>query len=131
MATKNSTATKNSAFTDCSFINCPTAAAAATIPFSYFIPVILDQLFRFTVTEYSAAEDSSTKCFTTSSAIESSAFIRCSAIKSSIAQCSSTNYSILFYLLYFAALAVCVYYHYYYYRCCYYFQFTAILVTTS
>ena len=132
MATENSTAIKNSAFTDCSFIDCPTAAVATAIPSSYFVPAILDQLFRSTVTEYSATEDSSIKRFTTSSAIKSFVFIKYSTIKSFIAECSSTNYSILFYLLYFTALAVCVYYHYYYCysychyyyyycRCCYYF----------
>ena len=95
MATENSTTTKNSAFTDCSFINCPTAAAAAAIPSSYCVPAILDQLFHSTITKYSATEDSSTKHFTTSSAIKSSIFIKYSAIKSSIAKCSSTNYSII------------------------------------
>ena len=95
MATKNSTTTKNSAFTDCSFIDCPTAAITAAIPSSYFVPAILDQLFRSTVTKYSATEDSSTKRFTTSSTIKSSVFIRCSAIKSSIAKRSFTNYSII------------------------------------
>ena len=94
-ATENSTATKNSAFTDCSFINCPTAAIAAAILSCYFIPAILDQLFRFTITKYSVTEDSSTKYFTTSSTIKSSVFIKCSTIKSSIAECSSTNYSII------------------------------------
>ena len=79
--------------TNCSFINCFTAAAISS---SYFVFAILDLLFRSTVTEYSATEDSFTKHFTTSSAIKSSTFIRCSTIKSSIAECSSTNYSILF-----------------------------------
>ena len=94
-ATENSTTTKNSAFTDCSFINCPTAAAAATIPSSYFVPAILDQLFYSTIIKYSATEDSFTKHFTTSSAIKSSVFIRCSTIKSSIAECSFINYFII------------------------------------
>ena len=62
--------------TDCSFINYPTAATAAAISSSYFVPAILDLLFRSTITEYSATEDFSTKCFTTSSAIKSSTFIR-------------------------------------------------------
>ena len=114
MATKNSTATKNSAFTDYFFINCLIAATAATILSSYFVLVILDQLFCFTVTEYSATKDFSTKRFTIFSAIKSSTFIRCFTIKSSIAKCFFTNYFILFYLLYFTALAVCVYYYYYY-----------------
>ena len=95
-----------------------------------------------TITKYSTTEDFFIKCFITSSTIKSSIFIKYFAIKSSIAKCFSINYSILFYLLYFTALAVCVYYYYYYYysycyyyyyycHCCYYFQFTAILVTTS
>ena len=79
--------------TDCFFIDCPTAAA---IPSSYFVFVILDLPFRFTVTEYSVTEDFFTKRFTISSAIKSSTFIRCFTIKSSIAECSSTNYFILF-----------------------------------
>jgi hypothetical protein len=109
------------------FIDCPIAAAAAAIPSGYFVPTILDQPFRSTITKYS-----STKRFTTSSTIKSSTSIRCSAIKSSIAEYSSTNYSVLFYLPYFTALAICIYYYYYYrynychyyyyyYRYCYYF----------
>ena len=110
--------------TDCFFINCPTAATVTAILSSYFIPAILDLLFRSTITEYSATKDSSIKYFTISSAIKSSAFIKYSTIKSSIAECSSTNYSILFYLLYFTALAICIYYYYYYcYSYCYYYYY--------
>ena len=104
---------KNSVSTNYSFIDCPTAAAAAAIPSSYFVLAILDQPFRSTVTKCS---------FTTSSAIESSASIKCFTIKSSTANCfvftkytatkcafsqslftedSFAKYSVLFYLLHF------------------------------
>ena len=79
---------------------------------SYFVLAILDQPFRSTITKYSVTEDSSTKHFTIFSAIKSFTFIRCFTIKSSITKCSSINYFILFYLLYFTVLAVCVYYHF-------------------
>ena len=70
-------------------INCPTTAA---IPSGYFVPAVLDRLFRSTVTKHSATKDSSTKrSFTTFSAVESSAFIRCSTIKSFITGYSAAH----------------------------------------
>ena len=80
-------------FTNCSFINCP---ITATILFSYFVSAILDLPFRSTITEYSTTEDSFIKRFTIFFAIKSFTFIKYSTIKSSIAKCSFTNYSILF-----------------------------------
>jgi len=119
------------------------AAAAATIPTSCSTAATAAIFAILTVPFYALTDNSVVlvycSCYLVTAVLINYYWL--TATNCSVSKCSTTKYSVLFYLPYFTTLTVCFYcyycffyyyYCYYYYCCyCYYFLFTVVLNTTN